>query len=185
MLFRSMKVLSKNKMKMKNYDMVRNEIEVLKLCQHPNIVRLYNVHENVDFIFLVTELLTGGTLRDFMKNHNNNIPEETAKSMIKSIASAIDYMGKYGIVHRDVKPINIMLTEDNVIKIVDFGLASILGPSQLCKGYAGTLDFCSPEVIIGLPYGQKSDVWSMGVVSWYIIYGCLPFDSPDDNELKR
>ena len=184
----AIKILNKKKMKIKSYDMVRNEIEALKLCQHPNIVRLYDVLENVDYIFLVMELLAGGTLRDYVKRSNGKIPEPVAKNLIRSIASALEYMDRYGIVHRDLKPINILFTEDQanpVIKIVDFGLAAILGPGQKCKGYAGTLDFCSPEVIIGLPYGQSADIWSMGVISWYLLYGSLPFSSVNDNDLKR
>ena len=176
-------------MKMKSYDMVRNEIEALKLCQHPNIVRLYDVMENVDYIFLIMELLNGGTLRDYMKRNNSKISESAARGIVKSIALAIEYMQKYGIVHRDLKPINILLTDAEesppVVKLVDFGLAAILGPSQMCKGYAGTLDFCSPEVIIGLPYAQGADIWSLGVITYYLLYGALPFSSPNDAELKR
>lgn len=181
----AIKILNKQKMKMKNYDMVWNEIEVLKLCQHPNILRLYDVLENVDYIFLVMELLPGGTLRDYMKKHNNKISEEKAKTFIKSIASGLEYMNQFSIVHRDIKPINILLTNDNVVKIADFGLAVILGPSKQCTSYAGTLDFCAPEVIIGLPYGHKADIWSMGIVAWYLLNGSLPFDSPNDNDIKR
>ncbi len=184
----AIKILNKKKMKIKSYDMVRNEIEALKLCQHPNIVRLFDVLENVDYIFLVMELLSGGTLRDYMKRRNNKIPESAAKGVVRSIAEALQYMHHYGIVHRDLKPINILLVQDKdnpVVKIVDFGLAAILGPSQTCKGYAGTLDFCSPEVIIGLPYAQGADIWSLGVISYYLIYGALPFSSQSDSELKR
>lgn len=181
----AIKILNKQKMKMKNYDMVWNEIEVLKLCQHPNILRLYDVLENVDYIFLVMELLEGGTLRDYMKRHNSKIPEEKARTFVRALASGLEYISQFGVVHRDIKPINILLTEDDVVKIADFGLAVILGPSQQCKSYAGTLDFCSPEVIIGLPYSHKADVWSLGIVAWYLLNGCLPFDSPNDNEIKR
>lgn len=184
----AIKILNKKKMKIKNYDMVRNEIEALKLCQHPNIVRLYDVLENVDYIFLVMELLTGGTLRDYMKKNNSKISEDQAREFVKSIALALEYMKQYGIIHRDIKPINILLTDDPLkpeLKLVDFGLAAILGPAQSCKGYAGTLDFCSPEVIIGLPYNQSADIWSMGVCAWYLLYGSLPFSSVNDNDLKR
>lgn len=181
----AIKILNKQKMKMKNYDMVRNEIEILKLCQHTNILRLYDVLENVDYIFLVMELITGGTLRDYMKKHKNRISEAKAKSFIKSLTLGLEYTSQFGIVHRDIKPINILLTEDGTLKIIDFGLAVVLGPAQQCKGYAGTLDFCSPEVITGLPYGPKTDVWSMGVVAWYLLNGNLPFDSPSDSDIKR
>jgi serine/threonine protein kinase len=181
----AIKILSKHKMKIKNYDMVRNEIEVLKLCQHPNILRLYDVLENVDYIFLVMELLGGGTLRDYMKAHNNKIPESKAKTFIRAIVSGLDYMNQFGILHRDIKPINLLFTNDGVLKIADFGLAIILGPSQQCMSCAGTLDFCAPEVIVGLPYGPKVDIWSMGIVAWYLLNGCLPFDSPNDSNIKK
>eukprot|EP00831_Metopus_contortus_P026188 TRINITY_DN22353_c0_g1_i2.p1 TRINITY_DN22353_c0_g1~~TRINITY_DN22353_c0_g1_i2.p1 ORF type:complete len:188 (-),score=31.21 TRINITY_DN22353_c0_g1_i2:127-690(-) len=98
------------------------------------------------------------------------------------------YMGKYGIIHRDLKPLNILLTDDPLkqeIKIADFGLAMILGPSEKCKSYAGTLDFCSPEVVLGIPYAQGADIWSLGVVSFYLLYGRLPFQYADDLEVRR
>ncbi len=175
-------------MKVRSYDMVRNEIEALKLCQHPNIVRLFDVLENTDYIFLIMEALNGGTLRDYVKRRNGKVPEASAKFIIRSLVYAVYYMHNYGIVHRDLKPINILLTEDcdnPTVKIVDFGLAAIVGPSQTCKGFAGTLDFCSPEVIVGLPYAQGADIWSLGVVSYYLLYGALPFGSVTDSEIKR
>ena len=181
----AIKILNKQKMRIRNYDMVRNEIEALKLCQHKNIVRLYDVLENVNYIFLVMEYLTGGTLRDYMKERNNQITESQAKSYVKSIALALKYIGQFGILHRDIKLINILFTDDFVLKLADFGLAVILGPSELCKGYAGTLDFCSPEVIIDLPYSQKADIWGMGVVAWYLLNGSLPFISANSNDLKK
>lgn len=175
-------------MKMESYDMIRNEIEALKLCQHQNIVTLYDVLENVNHIFLVMEYLSGGTLRDYVKKSGGNLSEEKAKSIVKSIALALEYMAKYGIVHRDLKPINILLTSDPVnpvVKLVDFGLAKILWPSEQIKNYAGTLDFCSPEIILGIPYTQSVDIWSLGVITYYLLFGVLPFNSKIDAEVKR
>jgi serine/threonine protein kinase len=175
-------------MKMESYDMVRNEVEALKLCQHQNIVTLYDVLENVNHIFLVMEYLSGGTLRDYVKKSGGRLPEEKAKSIVKSISSALEYMAKYGIVHRDLKPINILLTSDPVnpvVKLVDFGLAKILWPSEHIKNYAGTLDFCSPEIILGIPYTQSVDIWSLGVITYYLLFGVLPFNSQNDSDVKR
>ncbi len=184
----AIKILDKKKMKLENCEMLRNEIETLKLCQHPNIVRLYDVMENSDHIFLIMELLAGGTLRDYVKKHKGLVPEEIGKKIVRALTSALEYLGKYGIVHRDLKLINILLTsseEDFVPKLADFGLAKILAPSQKCKGYAGTLHFCAPEVILGIPYAQNVDVWSLGVITHYLLYGVLPFSSTSDPELKR
>jgi serine/threonine protein kinase len=184
----AIKILDKKKIKLDSCEMVRNEIESLKLCQHSNIVRLYDVMENANHIFLIMELLPGGTLRDYVKRSKAGVPEEAAKRIVASIASAIEYMGKYGIVHRDLKLINVLLTSDGpdfVVKLADFGLAKILAPAQKCKGFAGTLHFCAPEVILSIPYTQSVDIWSLGIITHYLLYSTLPFDCSNDSELKR
>lgn len=175
-------------MNLKNYEMVRNEIEALKLCQHPNIVPLIHVLENSENVFLVMEYLGGGTLRDYVKRNGNRLKEEEAQRIVYSIASALEYMKKYAILHRDLKPINILLTSDpsnQTVKLADFGLATILLPSEQCKNYAGTLDFCSPEVILGIPYSYSADIWSLGVITYYLVYGALPFGNMAEEDLKR
>ena len=175
-------------MKPETYDMVRNEVEALKLCQHPNIVRLYEVLENEDRIFLVMELLEGGTLRDFVRDNKGTLDESMARPLVRSMAHALEYLERYGIVHRDVKLINVLLTHQARgfdVKLVDFGLASILAPGQKCSSFAGTLPFCAPEVILGIPYAQSVDVWGLGVTMHYLLYHKLPFKADNDNELKR
>lgn len=179
----AIKTLLKKKMRMKDYDLFRNEIEALKLCQHPNIVQLYEVVENLDNIYIVMELLNFGTLKEYLKSRNK-IPENEAKNIIRGIANALEYLRKFGIVHRDLKPNNILMTEEGVPKLADFGLAILLGPSQKKKEFAGTLDFTCPEMIVGLPYGQEADLWSLGVITYNILCGRLPFRGQEYDKIK-
>lgn len=184
----AIKILQKKDLKPEHYDMVRNEIEALKLCQHPHIVRLYEVIENADYIFLVMELLKGGTLRDYAKKNKSALTEEPAKKIVRSISLALEYLERYGIVHRDIKLINILnanVSGSIDIKLVDFGLAVILAPGQKCHSFAGTLHFCAPEVILGLPYAQSVDVWGLGIITYYLLYHKLPFAADNDPELKK
>lgn len=179
----AIKTLLKKKMRMKDYDLFRNEIEALKLCQHQNIVQLYEVVENLDNIYIVMELLNFGTLKEYLKSRNK-LPENEAKNIIRGIANALEYLKKFGIVHRDLKPNNILMTEEGVPKLADFGLAILLGPSQKKKEFAGTLDFTCPEMIVGLPYGQEADLWSLGVITYNILCGKLPFRGQEYDKIK-
>jgi len=179
----AIKTLLKRKMRMKDYDLFRNEIEALKLCQHPNIVQLYEVIENLDNIYIVMELLNFGTLKEYLKSRNR-LPEDEAKKIIRGIVNALEYLGKFGIVHRDLKPNNILMTEEGIPKLADFGLAILLGPSQKKKEFAGTLDYTCPEMIIGLPYGQEADLWSLGVITYNILCDKLPFRGQEYEKIR-
>lgn len=179
----AIKILAKKKMKLKDYDLFRNEIEALKLCQHSNIVKLYDVIENLDSIFIVMELLNGGTLKSYLKE-KRLLSELAAKKIIRDIAGALEYLSKFGIVHRDLKPTNILMDDDGTPKLADFGLAILLGPCQKRKEFAGTLDYTCPEMIIGIPYGQEADMWSLGVITFAILCGNLPFQHQDYERLK-
>ena len=94
-------------------ELVKNEIDIMKLCHHPNIIRLLDHFENGDFIFIVMEYLSGGDLDSYLRKQKTLFTEEKVASIIYQIASGIKYLHQYGIVHRDLKPENIMLTEPN------------------------------------------------------------------------
>ena len=98
-------------MKPQDYEMYRNEVEVLKLCQHPNIVQLYDVVESLDHIFIVMELMKGGTLRDYIKKHQSHLPEPAARKVVTDVVKALQYLKELNIVHRDLKPINILIMD--------------------------------------------------------------------------
>ena len=148
------------------------------MCHHPNVVRLLDHLENEDYIFIVMEYIEGGTLGQYFKKKNFNFSERQASSIMSQIASAVKYLHRYGIVHRDLKPDNIMITQQNdlgIIKIMDFGLSKIVSTQEkMVDGY-GTLSYVAPEVLLRTPYNKEVDIWSMGVILYYMLCGHLPF----------
>ena len=183
----AIKIIKKKKAKQSDIELVRTEIDVMKLCHHPNVVHLLDHFENAEYIFIVMEYIRGGRLTDYMKEKKFNFSEKRAAELIYEIAVGVKYLHKYGIIHRDLKPDNIMLTEANDkghIKIMDFGLSKILGKKEKTSDGFGTLTFVSPEVLIRKPYNKEIDIWSIGVILYLMLSGDLPFDDEEDDEQK-
>jgi len=127
----AIKVIKKASMTQRVLDLQRNEIEVLKMCQHPNIVRMVDVFENTDYIFIVLELLQGGDLYDYFRKREFNVSEDRSKEIFRQIANSLFYMHSLGICHRDLKLENIMMTNDSETAkpiLIDFGLSKMIGP---------------------------------------------------------
>ena len=183
----AIKIIKKNNTKEKDIELVRNEIDIMKLCYHPYVVHLLDHFENGEYIFIVMEYIKGGSLTDYMKSKKFNFTERRAAEIIYQLAKGLKYLHRYGIIHRDLKPDNIMLTEASDkgnIKIMDFGLSKILGKKEKSTDGFGTLTFVSPEVLIRKPYNKEVDIWSLGVILYLMLSGDLPFDDADDNETK-
>ena len=183
----AIKIIKKHKTKQSDIELVRTEIDVMKLCHHPNVVHLLDHFENAEYIFIVMEYIRGGRLTDYMKEKKFNFTEKRAAEIIYQISQGVKYLHKYGIIHRDLKPDNIMLTEASdkgQIKIMDFGLSKILGKKEKAMDGFGTLTFVSPEVLIRKPYNKEIDIWSIGVILYLLLSGDLPFDDAEDDEQK-
>ena len=183
----AIKIIKKDTTKQNDMELVRTEIDIMKLCHHPNIVRLLDHFENADYIFIVMEYIPGGDLSEYMKKNNYNFEEERVSEIIYQITLGLKYLHHFGIIHRDLKPDNIMLTESNdkgIVKIMDFGLSKILGKNERSIEGFGTLTFVAPEVLIRTPYNKEIDIWSLGVTLYLMLSGTLPFDDEDDNEEK-
>lgn len=162
----------------------RSEIETLRLCQHPNIMKLYDVFENSEYIYLVLEYLGGGNLYLALKDRKTPLSEKRAASFVISVAKALHFMHTYGVVHRDIKPDNIVLCsskDESDVKLVDFGLAVILEPNELSNDPVGTLCYAAPEILLGKSYNKAVDLWSLGVFAFLLLGGYLPF-SPELTE---
>lgn len=184
----AIKVMKKATMSQLDVELVKQEIEILKICQHPNLLRMLDVFENTEYIYIVTEILEGGDLFAYLEKRKFKVPEVRASKIIHSLAAGLFYLHSYGIVHRDLKPENILMvdkTENSDVKIVDFGLSKMIGPSQLCSEPFGTLAYVSPEVLLQKPYGKPVDVWGLGILAFLMMMGNLPFDHEDDREVAQ
>ena len=147
----AIKIMKKKEMTTQDIELQKREIEILKICQHPNICRLLDVFENQEYIYIVMEYLEGGDLFNYLESRDFTITQERARELSHEIATAIYYLHSFGIAHRDLKPENILMTtgeEDAHPKLVDFGLSKIIGPSETCSDPFGTLSYVAPEVLL-------------------------------------
>ena len=181
----AIKIIKKEAMHASDFELVKTEIDIMKLCHHPNIVRLLDHFENAEYIFIVMEYLAGGSLESYLKKNKFNFTEKRAAEIMFQICEGMQYLHHYGVLHRDLKPENIMMTEcsdKGQIKIMDFGLSKIMGPQERVADGFGTLSFVAPEVLVRTPYNKQIDIWSIGIILYYMLSGTLPFDDDDDNE---
>ena len=184
----AVKIMNKNNMDSSDLELVRTEIEILKICQHPYIIKLYDVFENIDYIYIIMEYCSGGDLFSFIKKTNYMLKEEKAVEIIYKLCKAVYYVHSYGIAHRDIKPDNVLLTnesEEADIRLLDFGLSKIVGPNQKCIEPYGTLTYCAPEIILDKPYLKTVDSWSIGVMTYLLLSGSLPFTGKNEHEIAK
>ena len=147
----AVKIVKKKELSLKDIELLKREIEVLKICQHPNIIRFYDVFENSDFIYIVMEYLKGGDFFNYLESKNFKISEDRARTIAHQIATAIYYLHSFGIAHRDLKPENILMMDgsfDSPIKLVDFGLSKTFGPGETSSEPFGTLCYVAPEILL-------------------------------------
>ena len=184
----AIKIMKKKSMTTQDLELQKREIEILKICQHPNICRLLDVFENQEYIYIVLENLKGGDLFNYLESRDFTITQERARELSHEIATAIYYLHQFGIAHRDLKPENILMTsssDDADPKLVDFGLSKIIGPGETCADPFGTLSYVAPEVLLQKPYDKSVDLWSLGIIIYLLLSGTLPFDDDDDREIAR
>ena len=185
----AIKIMNKSKMDSSDIELMRTEIEILKICQHPNIIRLYDIFENIDYIYIIMEYCPGGDLFSYLENRNFKLSEERAAILMKKMCDAVFYFQSFfGVIHRDLKPENVLMTsdkDDGDIRILDFGLSKISIPNEKCTEPYGTLSYCAPEIILDEPYNKEVDMWSLGVMTYLMVSGRLPFNSEDENKIAR
>ena len=185
----AIKILNKKDMTIIDLELVKTEMDVLKICQHPYIIKLYDIHENEENIYLIMEYCQGSDLFTYIEKRGYKLEEKKACEIIHKLCAAVYYLHSYGIVHRDLKPENIIMTDhtDNAdIRLLDFGLSKILGPTEKCSEPFGTISYVAPEVLKQKYYGREVDIWSIGIITYLLLCGCLPFDDEkSEKEIAR
>ncbi|XP_032735684.1 serine/threonine-protein kinase BRSK2 isoform X1 [Lontra canadensis] len=175
----AIKIVNREKLSESVLMKVEREIAILKLIEHPHVLKLHDVYENKKYLYLVLEHVSGGELFDYLVKKGRLTPKE-ARKFFRQIISALDFCHSHSICHRDLKPENLLLDEKNNIRVADFGMASLQVGDSLLETSCGSPHYACPEVIRGEKYdGRKADVWSCGVILFALLVGALPFD--DDN----
>jgi len=168
-----------------NKDKFYNEIEMLRMLKHKNVIRLYETFKAKNLLIIVLELCGGGNLLDYIKKRKT-IAEPVAKIAFKQILEAVAYCHSKGITHRDIKLENILINEEGEIKLCDFGVSKRFTKGELLNERCGTLIYIPPEMFLETPYdGTLSDVWSLGIVLYIMLYGNLPFQGDGIGVLKE
>lgn len=163
------------------------EVNIMKKITHVNTIRLLEVFEDMNCVYLVMELAEKGDLLHIMKKQNNRIPEFQAQKYFKQILDAVGWLHSQGILHRDLKLDNILIGQKNQIKLCDFGISKIMPENgEMVKEKCGTPAYNSPEIIINQGYtGFQSDVWSLGVLLYAMCSARVPFFADTVEELYK
>ena len=163
------------------------EVEILAKLDHPNILKLYELYEDTFRYYVVSELLTGGELFDYIVS-SGHLSEAAAAHIMEQILSAVRYCHENHIVHRDLKPENLLLesmptsSEEANIKLIDFGTSSLFTSGTNLRQRLGTPYYIAPEVL-SMDYNEKCDIWSCGVILYILLSGYPPFTGKNDDEI--
>lgn len=164
------------------------EISMLKLINHPNVIRYNGIYETDNMVYIVTQYLSGGTLADSMRN-KSTFEGDLVVKVLSHLLKALTYLQQKAVMHRDIKPENIIYREsDQNWVIADFGLAAFTN-SNFLFDKCGTLGFIAPEILDenkeSKSYSSSCDLYSLGVIAYNLIVGCLPFRVETEGMFER
>ncbi|KAI8426200.1 hypothetical protein MSG28_005130 [Choristoneura fumiferana] len=180
----AVKVIDKSKLDEVSKSHLFQEVRCMKLVQHPNVVRLYEVIDTQTKLYLILELGDGGDLYDYIMRHESGLSESLARNYFRQIVRAISYCHRLHVVHRDLKPENVVFFERlGVVKLTDFGFSNKFCPGQKLETSCGSLAYSAPEILLGDSYDAPAvDVWSLGVILYMLVCGQAPFQEANDSE---
>ena len=180
----AIKVIDKTKLDDISRDHLFQEVKCMKLVQHPNVVRLFDVIDSASKFYLVLEFGDGGDMYDYIMRHPNGLTEPKAKNYFGQIVDAIKYCHDLHVVHRDLKPENVVFFEQTgQVKLTDFGFSNVFEPGSKLYTSCGSLAYSAPEILLGDSYDAPAvDIWSLGVILFMLVTGHAPFQEANDSE---
>ncbi|XP_066550968.1 MAP/microtubule affinity-regulating kinase 3a isoform X4 [Amia ocellicauda] len=181
----AIKIIDKTQLNPTSLQKLFREVRIMKILNHPNIVKLFEVIETEKTLYLVMEYASGGEVFDYLVAHGR-MKEKEARAKFRQIVSAVQYCHQKHIVHRDLKAENLLLDADMNIKIADFGFSNEFTMGNKLDTFCGSPPYAAPELFQGKKYdGPEVDVWSLGVILYTLVSGSLPFDGQNLKELRE
>ncbi|XP_007228754.3 serine/threonine-protein kinase SIK1 isoform X2 [Astyanax mexicanus] len=181
----AIKIIDKTRLDAADLEKLNREVQIMKLLSHPHIIKLYQVMETKNMLYIVTEYAKNGEMFDYLAS-NGRLSEGEARRTFWQILTAVEYCHRHRIVHRDLKAENLLLDENMNIKLADFGFGNFYVPGELLSTWCGSPPYAAPEVFEGKEYeGPQLDIWSLGVVLYVLVCGSLPFDGATLPILKQ
>ncbi|XP_056150029.1 MAP/microtubule affinity-regulating kinase 3-like isoform X2 [Lampris incognitus] len=181
----AIKIIDKTQLNPTSLQKLFREVRIMKILNHPNIVKLFEVIETEKTLYLVMEYASGGEVFDYLVAHGR-MKEKEARAKFRQIVSAVQYCHQKHIVHRDLKAENLLLDADMNIKIADFGFSNEFTVGSKLDTFCGSPPYAAPELFQGKKYdGPEVDVWSLGVILYTLVSGSLPFDGQNLKDLRE
>jgi serine/threonine protein kinase len=163
-------------------DSVISEYKILRKIRYPLITNLYYSFQDKENIYLILDYLSGGNLRYYISK-DNSFKESQIKFIISNVILSIEYIHNHGIIHRDLKPENLLFDSEGYVHISDFGISREMKNGEIIIDKTGTPGYISPEVIINKPQNEASDFFSIGVITYELIFGKRPFVGNNKKEI--
>ena len=184
-IYLAMKVLhSELKEDTSIYRRFYREAQVLSNLKHPNIVPCYGLYEFDDNICLMQEYIEGQTVKKLLQSqHGNRLQLQDTLAIVNAVSGALDYVHRHGIIHCDVKPANVIVRKDGAVYVMDFGIIRYASRSTVTFPFAGSPAYMTPEQIRGEPVSPRSDIYSLGIMTYEMLTGRRPF-TLDDPTIK-
>ncbi|XP_039786755.1 serine/threonine-protein kinase ATG1c-like isoform X3 [Panicum virgatum] len=183
----AVKEIAMERLSSKLRESLLSEVDILRRIRHPNVIALHDSVKDHGRIYLILEYCRGGDLHAYLQRHKR-VSETVAKHFIRQLASGLQMLRDNNVVHRDLKPQNILLVENNensLLKIADFGFAKFLQPFALAETLCGSPLYMAPEVMQAQKYDAKADLWSVGVILYQLVTGIPPFNGDNQIQLLR